>query len=80
MERPETKRILMDWWGACRTCKHWGGRRDSQLGAIPRHLGGVCHGNKTPHYMEETQRGGGCGEWDPFDADVALEILEEAGL
>lgn len=77
MEKDETKRILMDWWGACRTCKHWGGRRASQLGAIQRHLGGTCHSDKAPYYMEETQRGGTCSEWDSFDTDAALELLEE---
>jgi len=78
MEKEERKRILTDWWGECRTCKHWSGRRGSEIAAIHRDLQGTCYNNKSSLYLRLTMRAGNCLEWDAFDTDVALEVMEES--
>ena len=79
MTPDEKKRILTDWWGECRTCKHWSGNRGSQITKIHRDLQGTCYSDKSPLYLQLTMRAGNCPEWDAFDTDVALEVMEGAG-
>lgn len=79
IDKEETKRILTDWWGECRTCKHWSGNRGSQITKIHRDLQGTCYSDKSPLYLQLTMRAGNCPEWDAFDTDVALEVMEGAG-
>jgi len=84
MEHAESKRIHLDWWGKCRTCRHWAGpRRDVAKAArdafyqnthdYPR-----CTNEQSPLYWKLVGGGGHCEEWDSFDVDVALEIMEES--
>ena len=77
IEKEEAKRVLTDWWGECRTCKNWSGKRVAQLGAIPRDLVGTCYSTASLNYLAHTRRSGYCGEWDAFDTDVAIEVMEE---
>lgn len=75
--KEEAKRLLTDWWGECRTCKHWSGKRGSQISAIHRDLVGTCYSDKGPFYLQHTQRAGNCVEWDAYNTDIALEVMEE---
>jgi len=73
MDIEESRRIHQDWWGNCRTCRFWSGDC-VKIGA------GVCTNERSPvnqgFRLRTTQSGGKCDDWDSFDVDVALEIME----
>ncbi len=76
MEESEKKRILTDWWGQCRTCKNWNGKRRGSHRSDMRDRSGSCLSKASPLYLEQTYRSGDCGEWDAFDIDAALEVMK----
>ena len=85
MTPDESKRLHLDWWGNCRTCKHWSGRRttDGTTGVViseeaHRDLVGTCYSNAGPFYLRHTRPNGRCVQWDSFDVDVALEVMEQS--
>ena len=66
----ESYRIHEDWWGRCRTCIQWTGGRENLND-------GQCICKKSKLYLQETSTEGYCPEWDSFDLDTAIKILEE---
>lgn len=74
MDKEESKRLHMDWWGKCRTCRFWQGTDE---GDNVRWNPGQCVNPESELYQQETWTEGHCVKWDSFDIDVAFEILEE---
>ena len=70
MDKEESKRLHLDWWEECRTCRFWSGDRNS-IDA------GNCTCQKSDLHGQVTFWGGYCPKWDSFDLDVALELLAE---
>ena len=70
MDPKESYRIHLDWWGECRTCVHWSGDRIASTG-------GKCEGTSSPNYGYRTFTSGNCQEWDSFDTDTALQVMED---
>jgi predicted ATP-dependent serine protease len=69
----EAKRLLTDWWGQCRTCKHWNSTNDRpNLGEFS------CFAEASELHLRRTTSSGNCPEWDAFDVNVALEVMEES--
>jgi len=66
----ESVRIHMDWWGKCRTCKHWSGDRGTMKP-------GSCLNPASDMHEKETWTEGHCKEWDSFDVDAAIEVMAE---
>jgi len=77
----ESKWLHTDWWGQCRTCKHWSGQRGRRLHLVGEEIYrdrvGTCYSNDSPFYLRHVRRNGYCSEWDSFDLDVAIEVMEE---
>lgn len=75
MDIEESRRIHLDWWGKCRTCRWYPGNREerSTHPDPPR-----CVNEMSPFWFEGVRWSGHCGEWDSFDVDVALEIMEQS--
>lgn len=72
MTPEEKKRLLTDWWGECRTCRHWKSTSDRpNMGEFP------CLAEASALHLQKTSSSGHCPEWDSFDVDVAIEIMEE---
>ena len=75
MDKPESIRLHMDWWGKCRTCRHWQGT-DGERGE-PRWNPGPCTNSESPLFNQETWTEGHCEKWDSFDIDTALGMMEK---
>ena len=75
MERAESIRLHLDWWGKCRTCAHW--RSQSRLTPWPMYNRGVCLNPQSPFGdgIQETHSDGYCKKWDTFDEDVAFALM-----
>jgi len=73
LSNEEAKRILLDWWGECLTCKYW--QNSSGQGVVTPE--GLCINSKSVLYNKITWRGGHCEKWDPLAEDAAYEMLEE---
>jgi len=68
----ESKRLHLDWWGQCRTCKHWNSTNDRpNMGRFS------CFAKESELYLQRTSSSGHCPKWDSFDVDVALDVMEE---
>jgi hypothetical protein len=78
MDREESIRLHMDWWGKCRTCRHWHGAAGGLLGE-ERWEPALCENPVSDMYGKETWTEGECRKWDSFDIDVALELLSNGG-
>ncbi len=74
IDKEESIRLHMGWWGMCRTCRHWTGTDSEDR---PRWHPGKCTNPKSPLFEEETWISGECPKWDSFDIDTALEIMEK---
>ena len=81
MDKQESKRLHMDWWGKCRTCRFWQGTNagdgSGSMGNQTRWNPGLCNNPKSPLFEQETWTEGHCDKWDSFDIDVALEMMGE---
>lgn len=74
MDKAESYRIHKNWWGKCRTCKWWkGGRASTFVGTT----NGPCASKKSPLFEAVTTWDGHCPEWDSFDIDIAMQLMEE---
>ncbi len=75
----EAQRLHWDWFGECRTCKWWTGIRTSwPQGSRPREsFRAKCSNNASDGFDEEVSCDGDCPEWDSYDVDAALYVLEE---
>jgi len=71
----EDVRIHIDWWGKCRTCKHWDGNRWEDFW-------GKCLNENSPLFCirRTTDKGivpsactseGYCEKWDTYNMDAA---------
>lgn len=70
-EKEISVRIHYDWWGKCRTCKHWQGNR-----VDPKTLSdGTCQSGKSQLSQQQTTWNGHCNMWDTYDIDTAIEVL-----
>jgi len=64
MTPEESNRLHLDWWGQCRTCKHWQAPEERpNLGSW------ACGNEKSPLHQNLTQSGGQCEEWESFDGE-----------
>jgi hypothetical protein len=70
MDKEESYRIHLDWWHQCRTCKHWLGDRGNMSS-------NKCGCVKSSLYDQATSSCGHCEEWDSFDIDTAIKVLED---
>lgn len=77
MTKEESRRLHMDWWGKCRTCKFWEGTDGFDVVFHPRWNPGLCNNKESLLYNQETWTEGHCEKWDSFDIDTALEMLQE---
>jgi len=68
MIKEESYRIHLDWWGKCRTCKFWGGIKESIKD-------GLCNNVDSDLFNVETTIDGYCSKWDTFDEDTAYDVL-----
>ena len=75
MDKDESKRIHLDWWGKCRTCRHWQGTDESSQ--LLRWNPGLCDNPASDLFKQETWTEGHCNKWDTFDIETALEIMQE---
>lgn len=73
IDKEESKRLHLDWWGKCRTCVFWGGTDENKN---LRWNPGPCNNLKSKFYEKITWTEGYCEKWDSFDIDTAFEILE----
>ena len=71
----ESKRLHLDWWGKCRTCKWWSTPTNPTV--RPNMDGFTCLAEDSTLHLKSTTSNGYCGEWDSFDPDVALKVLSE---
>jgi len=72
MTPEESKRLHLDWWGKCRTCKHWNSTSDRpNMGRFS------CFAEKSELHLHRTSSSGHCPEWDSFDEDTALAVLSK---
>ena len=67
---PEYVRWHEDWWGQCRTCRHWQGNRVNGLRGYCSHSDGPLNGTYTC-------RMGNCPKWDTFDMDAAEVVMQK---
>jgi len=74
MPRDDRKLMLQVWWGKCRTCDSWFGNRDIEDNT------GECMEGDSPHFEEKTGANHTCKKWDPWDVNLAFDILEEGPL
>ena len=72
MDPAESHRIHLDWWGKCRTCEHWQGNREKSEPATAK-----CDCGMSDRCGLRSTWDGYCKEWDSFDIDTALQIMEE---
>lgn len=72
MDQAESYRIHLDWWGKCRTCEFWEGNRENAQPATAK-----CSCASSDRYGLRSTWDGHCDQWDSFDTDVALQVLEE---
>ena len=73
----ESRRLHMDWWGKCRTCRFWNGA-DQIFGDNKKRLRlmpAKCENPRSTMHGEEVWSDGHCPQWDSFDIDIALEVL-----
>jgi hypothetical protein len=70
VDKAESIRIHLDWWGQCRTCEFWNGDRGT--GGIPW---GECSNPKSMN--KRTTSDGDCKGWDSFDYEGACGALDE---
>jgi hypothetical protein len=79
--KEQSKRLHCDWWGQCRTCRHWNGKSNGdgsdRRGNEIRWQDGNCENPASPLYQQETTTDGHCRKWDTFDIETALEIMED---
>lgn len=79
ISKKESRRLLIDWWGKCWTCKHWAGDMsgtdDIAQYAVLRMA--PCTNPESALHAEVTSTGGYCEKWDPWDDTTALELLFE---
>lgn len=78
----EAIRLHVDWWGKCRTCKWWD-PVDAQREAVSWDergaLTGICRGKKSVLFDVMTGPEGDCVEWDSYDVDAAIVVMEMVG-
>lgn len=79
IDKEESIRLHMDWWGKCRTCRHWTGTdKIIENGrSHPRWNPGTCNNDRSVLFGKETWTEGHCERWDSFDIDTALEMMQE---
>lgn len=68
-EKELSIRLHQDWYHQCRSCDQWLGDRTTVLT-------GVCNNYKSYFFFEETRSNGRCKEWDSFDYETALEVID----
>lgn len=73
VSKEESIRLHMDWWGKCRTCRHWNGADDANF---IRWQPAKCENKDSDLYGQETHIGVHCPKWDSFDIDTALSLME----
>ena len=72
LDKAERERIHLDWWGKCRTCRWWNSTNDRpNMGEFS------CFAEASTLYLQRTTSSGYCTEWDSFDIDTAIEIMQE---
>lgn len=72
----EAVRLHEDWFGQCRTCKHWQAERREALSVKQRGShDGVCGCEASPGFEKRTGTEDRCEEWDSYDADAALRVM-----
>ena len=74
IDKEESRRLHLDWWGKCRTCLFWQG---TDNGNHVRWNNALCNNPDSELYKKETWTEGHCSKWDSFDIQTAFEILEE---
>ena len=81
MNKEESKRLHIDWWGKCRICRFWQGTNNGDgsgtFGNEVRWNPGPCINPESDLYQQETWTEGHCQKWDSFDIDTAFELLDE---
>ncbi len=71
ISKEESRRLHIDWWGKCRTCRFW-------ASTDPRRMEPAqCTNPRSNMLNQETWTEGHCPQWDSFDIDTALEVLDE---
>lgn len=83
ISKEESRRIHLDWWQKCRSCIFWTGADAGDGSGIgpknqPRWHPGLCTNPASDLYQHETWTEGHCPQWDSFDIDTALEMLQES--
>ena len=76
---PEAIRLHLDWWGKCRTCSFWTGPRESRLELphkLPLENFGKCTNPKSDLFKGSTWTEGHCKEWDTYDIEAAVALLD----
>lgn len=82
MNKETSRRLHMDWWGKCRTCRHWHGAdagdgSDTAADNQPRWHPANCENPDSDLFGQETWTEGYCPKWDSFDLETAYEMMEE---
>jgi len=68
-EKELSIRIHYDWMNKCRTCRFWDGNRADIL------FRSKCNQEKSHLFEKETGTETYCDQWDSYDLDTALEVL-----
>jgi hypothetical protein len=66
----ESVRYHLDWWGQCRTCRFWGGPRAKAAESGP------CLNRASDLFEKPTTTSGECAQWDSFDLNAAIEVMD----
>jgi hypothetical protein len=81
IDKDMSRRLHMDWWGKCRTCRYWhgtdAGDGSGRMGNQVRWQDSPCTNPASDRYQEVTTTEGHCSKWDSFDVETALELLQE---
>lgn len=80
MEKEESLRLHLDWYGKCRTCKFWQGTDElDKEGNVIRAKwdSGLCTHPKSPFYQLNVFTEGYCQEWESFDPEVENELFKK---
>lgn len=69
MNLADSVEIHLDWWGKCRTCRFWRGDREKMTP-------GLCAMPRSDLVNTETWTEGHCKQWDSFDLNAAVAVME----
>lgn len=69
VQSSESLRLHLDWWQKCRTCEFWSGDRKTCED-------GLCEQPRGDFGGEITTSEGHCGNWESYDLETAMEIIQ----